>query len=199
MESPAHFPLNEKPSGPAPVFPRTPGTQGWVARCLAGGPFAFRHLLAQGSRNSTVRWGLRALSYLHTCSRRRALCAILKILKRLMQFAHAFLSHLLSKLNEATSFNLYQLNIYTNCDDLLWIRSSDWQTHMVLVNKSVKTNLLLSAREECMVDKTFQSMEPEGENDTRGIHGDEGSEHRNKNTRGRGGSSRKAVGLDSVC
>lgn len=90
-----------------------------------------------------------------------------------MESAHAFLRNLLSKLNEATSFNLYQLNIYTNYDDLLWIRSSDWQTHMVLMNKAVKTNLLLSAREEYMVDKAFQSMESERDNDTKGIHSDE--------------------------
>lgn len=93
-----------------------------------------------------------------------------------MQSAHGFLSYLLSKLNEATSFSLYQLNIYTNCDDLLWIRSSDWQTHMVLMNKSVKTNLLLSAREEYMVDKTFQSIESGRDNPPGGIHGDEGWE-----------------------
>lgn len=48
---------------------------------------------------------------------------------------------------------------------------------MVLMNKAVKTNLLLSAREEYMVDKPLQSMESEGGNDTKGIRGDEGQEH----------------------
>lgn len=48
---------------------------------------------------------------------------------------------------------------------------------MVLMNKAVKTNLLLSAREEDSIDKTFQSVESEGENDAKGILGVEGQEH----------------------
>lgn len=45
------------------------------------------------------------------------------------------------------------------------------------MNKAVKTNLLLSAREEYSVDKPLQSLESEGENDAKGILGVEGQEH----------------------
>ena len=36
----------------------------------------------------------------------------------------------------------------------------------------METNLLLSARGEYMVDRIFQSMDSDGKNNTKGIHGD---------------------------
>lgn len=62
---------------------------------------------------------------------------------------------------------------------------------MVLMNKTIKANLLLSAREKYMVGRIFQSMESELENNTKGIHGDEKAGSAEIRTPGEGTRTKK--------
>ena len=59
------------------------------------------------------------------------------------------------------------------------------------MNKTMETNLLLSVRGEYMVERISQSMESEGENNTKSIHGDGKAGSTKKRTSGMGARAKK--------
>ena len=131
-----------------------------------------------------VGWGFGVLFHLHSWISDRQLCAFFKIFKFLMETTHVFLSKPHPQTKWSYKLQFRQLNIYTNCDDLLRIRSSDWQLHMVLMNKTHGNKFIIVCKGRVHGRQNFPKHGLWWEKQYKGYPWWwEGWEHLNKNTR----------------
>lgn len=166
------FSLNKKASGPAlrlprHLEPRGSGFSAWREELL------LRSVLAWGSGSSVLWGGALGSCFTFTVGSVTDSYVLFSKFSSSLWKLHMFSSvNPTPKLNEATSFNLdssiFIPTVMISYGSEALIGSYIWFWWI----KPMETNLLLSARGEYMVDRIFQSMDSDGKNNTKGIHGD---------------------------